>query len=146
MKSIVAKIMIVVVAMTASIECSNSVLDELPTSIAQFVTRYFPGVAVSDYSDVGGIYNVKIRNGAALSFNGEYDWISVNGDGSTLPQMLLFDQLPPALFEYLQGAEQLSGVYGITRNATTYSATLLDATVYYDRDSGRVTQYWTSGY
>lgn len=49
-----------------------------------------------------------------------------------LPQMLLFDQLPPRLYNYIQEMEELNGVFSISRDGDVYYANLLDTTVKYN--------------
>lgn len=127
--------------MTVTAGCnSNSTWDELPSEISQFISRYFPEQGVSDFGESDGIYHVKIRGGAALSFNREYQWTTINGYGSTLPQMLLFDQLPPALYEYIQSLGALEQVYSLHRDPSSISVSLLSSTLTYDRRTARITE------
>ncbi|MDE6120487.1 MAG: hypothetical protein K2F63_01710, partial [Muribaculaceae bacterium] len=47
------------------------------------------------------------------------------------PQVLLFDQLPPKMYMYIQETEQLNAVFAITRDPDVYTASLLDDTLTY---------------
>lgn len=133
-----------ILVMTTSVSCShNSDWVELPLPIAEFVSRYFPGQGVEDYGQTNDVYHVRLRNSAALSFNANYSWITVNGYGGTLPEMFLFDQLPPALYEYIQGISRLNFVYSVHRDKTTYSVNMLDNAVVYNIRTGRISEVAT---
>lgn len=119
---------------------SNDEWDELPTPIAEFVSQYFPEQSVSDYGYNGDYYHVKLKNGAGLSFDSRYKWVTVNGYGETLPAVLLFDQLPPALYEYIQENEYTGQVYSMTRDQASYTISLSAGTITYTIESGKITQ------
>lgn len=114
--------------------------DNLPTPISNFISQYFPGVGVSDYDVTDDTYHVKIKNGPGMTFDKTYKWISINGYGEHLPQVLMFDQLPPAMYEYIQGNGLLDGVMSMERNSRRYTLVALDTTVYYDIETGRITE------
>ncbi|MDE7125646.1 MAG: hypothetical protein K2O12_04110 [Muribaculaceae bacterium] len=118
----------------------DDLIDSLPTPIAKFVTQYYPGVGVSEYSFTNDSYHVKLKNGPGMTFNGSYDWISVNGYGEALPQVFLFDHLPPALYEYLQTGSLLGEVMSVDRTSRQYTVVLMYTTVYYNTDTGAITQ------
>lgn len=132
-------ISIAIVACCATSGCSSDdAWNELPSTISQFVSKYFPEQGVSGFGESDGIYHVKMKNGAALSFASDYSWISVNGYGGTLPQMFLFDQLPPELYEYIQGLDQLKDVYSVTRDDRHYTVSLLDSSIIYETATGKI--------
>lgn len=56
-----------------------------------------------------------------------------------LPQVLLFDQLPPALYKYLEETENLGNVFSLERNRSTYTVVLLDETLSYDIATQQIT-------
>lgn len=119
----IAYITAMLIAMTFMSGCSdqyNDVWDALPETIAEFVSRYYPEAAVKKYVEDDGQYYVSIKNGAEIIFNGEYQWTSLNGRGGTLPQIFLFDELPPTLYSYLQETEEVDDVYTVTRDASGY--------------------------
>lgn len=118
--------------------------EEMPDPIAKFVAQYFPEDGVSQYGETDGVYHVKLRGSASLSFNSSYAWITVNGEGETLPQVFLFDQLPPALYENLQENSSLESVYSVSRNSRTYHVTLTDSYLTYDIASKEVTVEYPS--
>ena len=57
-----------------------------------------------------------------------------------LPQVLLFDQLPPKLYNYIQETEQLNGVFSLERNKDYYLVTLMDTTLKYVIESGELSE------
>lgn len=119
--------------------CSNDLWDEVPTPITSFIEQYFPGSGVKEYTPTDNSYKVKINNGATLVFNSEYLWTMIDGNGVRLPEVLIYNQLPPALFNYLQGIEQQSAVYSMSRDASYYKLTMEDTVISYEISSGKVT-------
>lgn len=119
--------------------CSNSVWDELPSAISSFISEYFPGVGVSSFNEDDDYYYVKVRNGASLTFNKEYNWTEVDGNGVALPDVFMYDQLPPDLYNYLKGIEQQSDVYGVKRDKDFYKLTMHDTVITYDIKTGKIT-------
>ncbi|MDE6199171.1 MAG: hypothetical protein K2L55_02015 [Muribaculaceae bacterium] len=120
--------------------CHNSVWDEMPAPIAEFVARYFPEQDVSEYGSTDDGYHVRLQNSAAITFNNNYYWLSINGYGETLPQMLLFDELPPALYEHLQAIEELGNVYAVSRDTKYYFVRLLDSDLSYNIATDEITR------
>lgn len=138
----IAVYLIISVAAAALGACSsadNAVWDELPLKITTFLNCYFPEQAVDRYVEEHGDYYVNIKNGASIIFDAGYNWISVNGNGGTLPALFLFDEMPPALYAYLQENEAVNSVYKATRDATTYELALEDETISYNINTGIVT-------
>lgn len=84
--------------------CSSDASEELPSAVSRFATQYFPGLGVKSYQQLkdGGCI-VQLSGGPTLTFDSEDRWLEIDGNGSTLPQVLMYDQLPPSLYEYLQG-------------------------------------------
>ena len=119
---------------------SNDLLDQLPEKISDFVQEYFPGqdVSTAEFGD-DGTYMVRLRNSVMLTFDKQNNWQSVNGYGSTLPQMFLFDQLPPALYQYLQEMESVNGVYGVVRDSRLYRVELKNQSLLYNISDGSIT-------
>ncbi len=52
--------------------CSSNVRDEVPSPITSFVEQYYPGSGLSSYNQTDNGYQVKIANGATLSFDSDY--------------------------------------------------------------------------
>lgn len=120
--------------------CSNSLWDELPSPIARFIAEYFPGSGVKSY-DIGNdsTYHVRIDNSVSLVFNQALDWTVVDGNGGTLPEVFVQDQLPPALFRYIQEGEDAGNVFRVSRDTTYYKVTLHDTVLTYEIETGRIT-------
>lgn len=135
----ILSILLLITGLTIIYSCSSDdEWNEMPSPVAQFVAHYFPEQGISDFGESDGIYHVKMKNGAALSFSSDYEWISVNGYGGTLPQVFLFDQLPPALYEYIQESNMLNNVYSVTRDSHHYTVALLDSSLIYEIKTGKI--------
>lgn len=119
--------------------CKDSEYTALPDKIASFVTQYFPGYSVDSYSNTGSLYHVRLKNGPGLTFNHDQDWISINGYGLTLPQVLLFDQLPPDLYVYLEETENTENIFSVERDGFAYTLVLLNETIKYDIATSKIT-------
>lgn len=112
--------------------------DAMPRDIADFVSQYFPGSGIGSYSHTGDTYHVRIDNGPGITFDSNYAWVSVDGYGMPLPQVLLFDQLPPRLYAYLQDSQQLDSVFSMERDSLRYTLSLLNSTLVYDIATGAI--------
>lgn len=134
-----ACVAVLLAVMTA---CSdNPVLNsDMPREIQSFVTQYYPNTAVIDYSHSNGLYHVRLKDGPGMTFNDDYAWLSINGYGYPLPQVLIFDQLPPALYMYLQETETTDQVFAADRDVSTYTLQLLESTLTYNIATQTVTQ------
>lgn len=114
---------------------------ELPRPVAQFVSRYWPDPDIESYTmPSAGKYVVVIRNSATLTFGPDYSWTEINGNGLPLPEVLVYDQLPAKVYEYILTASAASSVFVIGRTPRSYTVTLLDSTVEYDIGSGTISQ------
>lgn len=118
--------------------CSSSVWDEVPAPITSFIEQYYPGSGVSSYDQSDTDYRVKITNGATLVFDSDYNWISIDGNGVRLPGVLIYNQLPPALYNYLQGIEQQTSVYRMSRDSHYYKLTMENTVITYEIETGKV--------
>ncbi len=118
--------------------CSNNEWDEIPTPITSFIEQYYPGSGVKSFSQNDSGYKVKITNGASLSFDTEYSWTFIDGNGVRLPEVIVYNQLPPALFNYLQGIEQQADVYAMSRDKTYYKLTMHDTIIIYEISTGKI--------
>lgn len=134
------KLYLLLAVILGCVACDNNAWDELPEPIASFVSEYYPDSKVSAYGETtdGGHY-VQIHNGAYLVFDSKYRWTSINGEGEVLPQVFLFDELPPSLYEYLQETENLDRVYMASRDNYKYELQLESSSLTYDIDSGQLT-------
>lgn len=117
---------------------NNIVWDEIPGPITSFIEQYYPGSGVKSFSQSDSGYKVKITNGASLSFDTEYSWTFIDGNGVRLPEVIVYNQLPPALFNYLQGIEQQADVYAMSRDKTYYKLTMHDTIIIYEISTGKI--------
>lgn len=129
------------VSLLGVFSCTESDLNQLPSTVKTFVLHYFPGVDVASYTtNSKGIMTVALKNDATLVFNSSNDWIEIQGNGSPLPAELILDQLPAPLYEYLESIEQVDKVYWLKRDSseievgvenTQFSYDLMTQTVVY---------------
>lgn len=121
--------------------CSdNDLYNEMPEEILQFVAQYYPNTQLEEFTHSGDIYHLRLRHGPGMTFGKDYEWIAVNGYGQVLPQVFLFDCLPPALYEYLQSTESTDQVYSVDRDTDRYTVMTLNDTIVYERKTGRITE------
>lgn len=138
MKSNLYTLLIVFASLFAAVSCDNDVWNDLPSPIANFFTTYFPDGEVNSYTKGESTSVVSVRNGVTVTFNSDNVWIDVNGNGSTLPPVFLYDQLPAPLYNYLQEMEAMNGVYRVDRNATRYKVELHNSYVEYTIATGEI--------
>ncbi len=139
LRNILGIALIALISLAAS-SCRRSDLwDDMPRKISEFVSHYFPSFTVSNYTEGTNSYHIRLDNGPGLTFDNNCDWVAIDGYGMPLPQVLLFDQLPPKMYEYLQETEALNEVFSLERDASAYSATLLDSTLRYIIATGELT-------
>ena len=120
--------------------CTSDASEELPSPVSQFATQYFPGLGVKSYNELSnGDCIVQLSGGPTLRFNSEDQWIEIDGTGALLPQVLMYDQLPTELYDYLQGTEQQSDVYEVKRDKYYYKLTMQDTVITYDIATGKIT-------
>lgn len=120
--------------------CSGDALDETPQAVARFITQYFPNESVKSYTATAdGGHKAVLDNSATIIFNSKNEWTEVDGEGMTLPEVLLYDQLPPALYSYLQATEQQHSVYAMTRDNFYYKLTMTDTVITYTIATGAIT-------
>ncbi|MCC8070931.1 MAG: hypothetical protein LIO90_03910 [Bacteroidales bacterium] len=133
-------IILIACGILVGVSCNKSEYDELPGTLQRFVTEYFPSSDVATYTrtKTDG-YVVGMRNGAILTFDADYKWIDLNGNGVPLPQQLIYDQMPDKLYDFLEGLEQTDGVYRVERNNSEYQVLLLDTTLTYDISTQSIT-------
>ena len=120
--------------------CSdNEAYDELPAPIVTFITKYWPNPVIDSYVQPSADeYEVVIKNGPSLTFDGNYSWTEVDGNGLPLPQIFLYDQLPGTLYDYLEAGSYLGSVFKVERDSQTYSVELLNFDIKYDVATGAV--------
>ncbi len=120
--------------------CSTDALDSTPTAVSEFITEYFPNTRVKSYTPLAdGSHKAVLDNSATIVFDKENRWIDIDGEGSTLPDVLMYDQLPPELYSYLQGTAMQRDVYAVTRDRFYYKLTMLDTVITYNISTGAIT-------
>lgn len=120
--------------------CHDSELwDELPAEITEFINQYYPNCDLQSVNNGPNGCHVRIKDGPGMSFDKDNKWTTVDGYGMPLLQVMLFDQLPPALYDYLQGSGELNSVFSISRDKVKYTVALLNTDVYYDIATGALT-------
>lgn len=120
--------------------CSkNDLYDDVPTEINQFISRYYPNSALASFSTTPSGYVAVIKDGPGITFGKDNKWTSIDGYGSPIPQIFLFDELPPAIYSYLQETENLDSVFVISRDSKQYKLQLLDTSLTYDIATGALT-------
>lgn len=118
--------------------CNSDVWDDIPQAISQFVSEYFPFGELESYTENNGSAVVQIKRGATLTFNRDYEWIDVNGNGVVLPQQFLYDKLPATLYNYLEQLEAQNSVYRVERTPSLIKVTLFDSVLNYDQETGKI--------
>ncbi len=122
------------------IACSNSLWDELPSPISTFISTYYPMSGISKYSESNDTYYVTIKNGASLVFDSNYEWKSINGNGTTLPEIFVTDKLPEKLVKYLTELEETDAVYAAENQPRSIILSMLNYKITYTKETGDVTQ------
>lgn len=112
--------------------CGNDDYDHLPREIQQFVNLYFPGQEVGGFNESGGSYTVNLTNSATMVFNPSLAWITIDGNGNSLPDIFLYDQFPKPLYDYTVTTDNLHNVYAVTRYGGVYTVTYHDYIIAYD--------------
>jgi hypothetical protein len=119
--------------------CTNDeVAEQVPNQISQFVAEYYPSYSYDVYTHTKQTYFIRLKNGPGLTFNADMKWIEINGYGQTLTQFFLFDQMPPAVFEYLQESENIENVYAVARDSYSYTVSLFDSVLTYVIATARI--------
>lgn len=118
--------------------CSSDDFVGMPKTITSFLENYYPTYGVENFSKSKLGYWVKLKSGPGITFGTDMSWTDINGYGQTISQFLMFDQLPPAIYEYLQETENLENVYGISRDAKFYFVSLFDSLLTYQIADARI--------
>ena len=122
------------------IACTDSPWDEVPTKIADFVSNYYPMSGISDYSETDDIYKVTVRGGSTITFDSNYNWLTFNGNGSTLPVMFITDRMPEVVVRYLTELEALDKVYAAYNDPRTITLQMLNYKLEYTKSTETIKQ------
>lgn len=131
---------LIILGFSAACSDKHELYDSMPKDIASFVTQYFPTYSIESYTSNSSGYHVRLKNGPGLTFGTNQQWLTINGYGLPLPQVLMWDQLPPALYSYLQETENTDNVFSVNRDGFRYTVELLNQTLYYDISSHVITE------
>lgn len=139
MKHVISIISAIILLATFGCNNNDGVYNAIPREISSFVDQYYPNSEVQTFTSSGNLYRLVVKNGPTMLFDKTYSWEMLNGNGNTLPQNFLFNELPPEVYAYLQETEDLNEVYSVERNSKDYIIVLLDYTLTYDISSGDIT-------
>lgn len=118
---------------------SNDAYDDMPETIQKFISQYYPNQVLESFTSSDSGYVAQLKNSATITFGLNYQWTQINGNGVVLPQVLLFNDFPPDLYNYLQETENTNNVYKASRNSIEYVVELLDYTLTYTISTGDIT-------
>lgn len=112
--------------------------DNVPEEINRFVTKYFPGSGYQSFTQTSDGYKVIIKNGPGITFDAGCNWTSVNGYGMPLPQIFLFDCMPPELYQYLEETDNLKDVFSVKIENKVYVVKTTAGEVSYNTATGEL--------
>ena len=144
-RGILSLFSLMVLALSVS-SCDADDMGDTPEGrIQSFVNQYFPGIAVSSQNTLAdGDIQVTLKGSATILFDSEGTWTNINGNGVTLPAVLLYDQLPSPLYKYIEEMEDTEGVFRIIRDSSSYQVYFLDSAITYGIATSKIT-YITDG-
>lgn len=131
MKSNIYTLVIFFATVFAIASCNNDTWDSMPDAVTNFFTTYFPGQEVNSYSETSTGSVASVKGGVTVTFDSAEKWTEVNGNGSILPSIFLYDQLPTKLYNYLLETEATEGVYKVSRTSVEYMVQLHDSSLTY---------------
>lgn len=123
--------------------CHNdSEYDLLPPGAANFISQYWPDPYIESVTRPSkSRTQVVVKNGPTITFGSSDEWIEIDGNGMPLPEVLLFDQLPTPLYNYIESGEYLDQVFEIERDARLYEVEILNGDITYDIATARISEY-----
>ena len=95
---------------------------------------------ISKYDETNDKYYVTIKNGASLIFDSNYEWTSINGNGTTLPEIFVTDKLPEKLVRYLTELELTKEVYAAENEPRIIILSMLNYKIKYIKETGEISQ------
>lgn len=133
-KKVLSAIVLAVVMLMA---CSDSLWDDLPAPIARFITTYYPSASISKYSDADNQYSVVVKNGPSMTFDSDYSWTMLDGNGVPLPSIFVYNELP-AVYEFLLARDETNTVMKVEKEPRAIYITLTDQVLEYVRETGEI--------
>lgn len=112
--------------------CGDSPWDDMPDSVATFVDTYFNEGEVESATKTATGFVVTFKNGPQITFDNQNAWTDINGRGGKLPAMLITDQCPARVVDYLKDMELTTDVYRLQRSWHLFTVTLSDSYFTYD--------------
>lgn len=132
-----------------SCEDNNVTDDSIPFCITSCIDQYFQGRGMSDYEELpNGNYQFTVSHGPTLvidiisnnEFNPDFNLISYNGNGETMPQNLAWNKLPADLYNYIDGLESINYIYQMKLAGNIIYITLTDTNIQYNTKTGKITE------
>lgn len=105
--------------------------DSMPAGIKSFIDLYYPNSEINSYAKGKDSYSVRLANGPGFEFNGDQHWTYINGYGLPLKQILVYDQTPGPLYDYLETIGAAAGVFTLARDEREYRLNLLQDSLVY---------------
>lgn len=128
-----------IAALTPSCSTADGDWDDMPQAVAGFVSQYFPSQGIDSFTPLAdGGCRIEVSGGVVLTFDADSEWSEIDGRGSTLPGVLIYDQLPERLYGYLLETELTDEVYALSRDYRVYTVTVHDTVLTYDIHTGTV--------
>lgn len=112
--------------------------DSMPASIKAFIDLYYPNSEVASYVDGKDSYIVRLEDGPGFTFDSEMKWTRIDGYGMPLKEILIYDQAPEPLYNYLATINEQAGVFVLGRTAKEYQVQLLTDSLVYTIATGEV--------
>ena len=113
--------------------------DRLPWEIQKFIIQYYPNPTVDAVTESTDGWYVGLKSGPGFNFDTACQWTDVNGYGTTLPVVFVFDQFPEKLYDYLEETENTDNVFAVSRTPKEYRVRLLKSYLTYTINTETVT-------
>lgn len=134
-------LLFVAVAMIVASCHNDSEYDLLPPGAANFISQYWPDPYIDSVTKTSnGNTQVVVKNGPTITFGRNDEWVEIDGNGLPLPSVLLFDLLPPTLYDYIESGEYLNQIFEIERDARKYEIDILNGDITYDIVTGQISE------
>ncbi len=136
-KKVLGAVALVVIMLMA---CGDSLWDDLPSPISQFVTKYYPNTSIASYSDANGVYKVTIKSGPTMTFDSDYNWTMVDGNGVALPAIFVLNEMPD-IYNFLLARDEVNTVMKADNQPRAIYVTLPDRCLEYIKETGEIRPY-----
>lgn len=75
-----------------------------------------------------------------MVFNSNYEWVNINGNGTTLPEIFVTDKLPEKLVKYLTELEMTNEVYAAENEPREIILSMLNFKIKCIKETGEISQ------